>query len=355
MTPLPFVIRRVFYLIRGIFIDRDRPHLSRLARMTNPESFVWAILPHAARSFAPSILLLPRQQSLAAAVGYLYARMLDTYEDLSDNESAAQAALSAFSVRFGSERPGPAPPAPMPQQPDSRDRTHLLLIDQHPLVDEVFMGLAPDDRQAVVELVDEMAKAMSRYSRIFDDQRGVLEDDMQVLEYCHGVIGLPALFVLDLLVGDPTEHHSEALEVSELIQLANITRDIEKDMQRGVAYHPGLRRHLGSSGKQPGAAQDVSRARRDLTTLAVNRVTSVRRLIDAVDLPPVSAARSAAVLLMLFTNRHYHDMRPDAATRKGSAPRRPLPMVLTALPAAFSRRWADGVFRKVEQEIQSLA
>lgn len=355
MTFLPFAIRRVMYLIRGVFINRDRPRLSRLAKMTNPEGFVWAILPHAARSFAPSILLLPRQQSLVAAVGYLYARMLDTYEDLSATESEAREALSAFSARFRLAHPDAAPPAPVPQRPDARDRTHLMLIDRHPLVDEVFMGLGSGDRQAVVALVGEMANAMSRYSKIFEDQGGVLENDIQVLEYCHGVIGLPALFVLDLLIGDPADHQTDALEVSELIQLANITRDIEKDMQRGVAYHPRLRRHLGSSDADPETAQDISIARHDLTTLATKRATSVRRLIDAVSLPRISAARSAAVLLMLFTNRHYRDMRPETKVGRGSAPRRPLSMVLTALPAAFSPRWADNVFRKVEQEIQTVA
>ena len=65
---LPFALRRPWLLGRGARADRDRPDLDRLAAIDDPMRFVWAILPHAARTFATSILMLPAAQARTAAV-----------------------------------------------------------------------------------------------------------------------------------------------------------------------------------------------------------------------------------------------------------------------------------------------
>jgi len=336
-----------------MLVNRNRPRFDFLGSIEDPEKFVWAILPHAARSFAPSILLLPEDAARAAAVGYLYARMLDTYEDVSVDHSAAREGLSGFAGRFNSEPPDPAPPAPEPSALDARDRTHLLLIERYQLVDAVFMQLDTATRERVVRLIEDMASGMSQFSAVFEQQGGVLHDEQQVLDYCHHVIGLPALFVMELLLGDLSgEHAFDALEVSELIQLANITRDIETDLQRGVAYQPVLESHLGSDG-QGDAAADVAIARRDLLLLGSRRAASFRRLVDGVGLPRFSSARAAAVLMMLFTGRHYRDYSGNTE-RKWSTPHSFVMMVLVSLPAAFSQKWADQLLIQVEEDILAM-
>lgn len=352
MVPsLPFSIRRLWLLARGALVDRDSPRLGRLGSIEDPEKFVWAILPHAARSFAPSILLLPEDDARAAAVGYLYARMLDTYEDLSDDPFQAREALALFAGRFDTEQPGHAPPAPNPANPDPRDQTHLLLVDRHRLVDQVFMGLDSGTRARITRLIQEMATGMIEFSTIFEGQEGVLDDERQVLDYCHRVIGLPALFIMETLLGRVTgDHQRDALEVSELIQLANITRDIEKDLRRGIAYHPALRAHLGSSGEGVTAVA-VATARRDLILLATRRAGSFRRLVDAVGLPRLSPARAAAVLMVLFTDRHYRDCAIDAGMPPRSVSRRVSTLILTSIPAAVSPRWAQRVLIRVETDL----
>jgi phytoene/squalene synthetase len=353
LSSLPFPIRRLWLLTRGVLVDRDQPNLGHLASIQDPERFVWAILPHAARSFAPSILLLSEGDARAAAVGYLYARMLDTYEDLSTSPTEAREALALFARRFDTGQPGQAPASPSPTNPDLRDQTHLLLVQRHRLVDEVFMGLDSPTRTRIRRLVQDMAAGMIEFSTIFEGQQGVLDEEGQVLDYCHRVIGLPALFIMETLLGRVSgDHHRDALEVSELLQLANITRDIEKDLQRGVAYHPALRAHLGSNGEGVSAVA-VAVARRDLILLATRRAPSFRRLVDAVELPRLSPARAAAVLMVLFTERHYRDcaveagMRPWSGSRPGSA------LVMTSLPAAFSPKWANRVMVRVETDLQA--
>ena len=348
---LPFSLRRIWLLARGALVDRDNPRFEPLDSIEDPERFVWAILPHAARSFAPSILLLPEEEARAAAVGYLYARMLDTYEDLSATPAEAREALSAFAGRFSTGRPGKAPLPPGPASADARDRTHLLLIERHRLVDELFLQLSSTNRGRVTRLITDMASGMGEFSETFERQGGVLRDHQQVLDYCHRVIGLPALFVMGLLMGDLSgDHAHDALEVSELIQLANITRDIEKDLRRGIAYHPALEPHLGSEG-DGAASGEVAAARRDLLVLATQRAPSFRRLVDAVDLPPVSPARSAAVLMMLFTDRHYRNCAVDAGAPPWSAPRGVLTMVLASLPAAVSPWWATRMLLRAERDL----
>lgn len=348
---LPFSIRRLWLLVRGAMVDRDDPRFDYLGSIEDPEQFVWAILPHAARSFAPSILLLPEDAARAAAVGYLYARMLDTYEDLSATPSEARKALLLFADRFSTDRPGEAPPSPNPSTADSRDQTHLLLIDRHRLVDEMFLQLDTITRSRITRLVEEMSSGMIEFSNLFEQQGGVLHEEQQVLDYCHRVIGLPALFVMELLLGEISgEHERDALEVSELIQLANITRDIEKDLRRGIAYHPKLQPHLGSDGAGE-AAKDVAVARRDLMLLATKRAGSFRRLVETADLPRLSPARAAAVLMMLFTDRHYRDCAVDAGVPTWSGPRWAITMVLASLPAVVSPAWANWILLRIESDL----
>jgi phytoene/squalene synthetase len=189
---------------------------------------------------------------------------------------------------------------------------------------------------------------MIQFSEIFERQGGVLRDQEQVLDYCHRVIGLPTLFAVELLLSDVADdHRSEALEVSEFIQIANITRDIEKDLLRGVAYHPSLEPHLGTNGEA--AVQEVATARRELVQLGTHRAPAFRRLVDAVELPQLSPARAAAVLMMLFTGRHYRAHLTGSRLTSSNLRGGGLLLVFAALPAVFSRGWGDLMLARAER------
>src|SRR5215208_4122726 len=97
---MPFWLRRPFLIIRDVLTSRERPDLARLARIEDPEAFVWAILPHAARTFSSCIALLPQRSAMAGAVAYLYCRMLDTYEDLVPDRATREEALRVFARRL---------------------------------------------------------------------------------------------------------------------------------------------------------------------------------------------------------------------------------------------------------------
>lgn len=337
-------------LLQGLTIDRRRPDIEALAREPDPERFVWRVLPHAARSFAASIVVLPEEQARAAAVAYLYCRMLDTYEDLHPDADARAAALGRFASRFEAD-PMPSPePIPAGLARDGRDRVHLLLVERCDQVDRVFATLPPETKGRIGTLVGEMATAMAWATEAFAAQGGVLLDEDQLARYCRGVIGHPAVFVLDLVSGPGYSDaaREDAYRVSEMIQLANVSRDVEVDLRRGVAYHPALKPYLGTDPADPEVRAVVRGVREEYMRMALGRASSYRRLFDGLDLGETASVRTAAVLMILFTDLHYRGCAEITGNRTWPGPRNRLQVVARSLPALVSNRWAQRTLRDVE-------
>lgn len=344
-------------LLRGLAADRSRPDLAALAAERRPERFVWRVLPHAARSFAASIVVLPREQARAAAVAYLYCRMLDTYEDLPADPAARVAGLRSFAARFERD-PMPAPaPIDAGLARDDRDRVHLLLIERCALVDAVFATLGPDVRARIGRLVTSMAAGMVWASEAFARQGGVLSGEEQLGRYCRSVIGHPAVFVIELIGGRdcPADARADAFEASEMIQLANITRDIEADLARGIAYHPALEPHLGAAPAGAAAEAVVRAVREDYMRMALGRAGAYRRLFDRLDLGGTATVRTAAVLMLLFTDLHYRGCAARTGRRPWPGPGGRLAVLAGTLPALLSPRWADRTVTRVERDFLNAA
>ena len=346
---IPFALLRPWLLARGARTNRSRPDFAHLAAIGDPDAFVWAILPHAARSFATSIIMLPAPLARTAAVAYLYCRMLDTYEDLSHPDERERN-LKSFAVRMTTLEPPPVLPADDVR--DHRDRGHLLLVNRCELVDQVFATLPETDRRRTVELVEAMADGMVWSSQRFAQQGGVLIDSDQIRRYCHHVIGGPILFTLLLVLGTdltPEQRH-DALASSELIQLANITRDVERDLARGVGYHPSLLPHLGGAG----ATEPVRQARRELMAHALPNASAYTRLAHQLATRRISLARASAVLMLLYTDRHYQTCARSIGHAGWNGPNRST-MVLSSALAAISRRWSFRVMHRIEQDFLAAA
>jgi len=341
-----FELRRPALVMRGLFVNRDEPDLERLAAIREPERFVWAILPHAARTFSACIAMLPRRCALAAAVGYLYCRVLDTYEDLHPHREEREAALRAFAARL--ER-SPVPAAhgiPATEAGDQRDLGHLLLVERCELVDRVFARLPAAQRDAIREVVTRMADGMCWSSETFDRQGGVLESEEQLARYCRNVLGHPVVFTLRLLRGEPVDGAvvEDGMRVGELIQVANITRDIEKDLARGVAYHPALRPYLWSDG-----AAVADEVRGELMRFALQRAPAYARMVDAIGFPAISFGRAAAVLMLLFTDRYYRGCARRSGIPPWHGPKHSFALLARTVPAWFSRTYSARVLRRIER------
>jgi hypothetical protein len=87
----PFRISRTSLLWRCLVSDRNHPDVELLERTRDPSDFLCGVLPHAARTFAACIALLPPAEAAASAVAYVYCRVLDTYEDHARRALAAEA------------------------------------------------------------------------------------------------------------------------------------------------------------------------------------------------------------------------------------------------------------------------
>ena len=348
---------RPFLLWRGLVAKRDRPDLERLAAETDAERFIWAILPHAARSFAASISALPKAKARSAAVAYLYCRMLDTYEDLYPDPGRRVEELDRFGRRLEAEDRLAPSPISATLAKDDRDRLHLLLVSRCDLVDEVFDQLEPDRQSAIVDLVRSMAEGMAWSEQVFARQAGVLADDAQLQRYCHNVIGYPALFVLSLL----DDHEpgvratKDALQVSEMVQLANVTRDIEKDLDRGIAYHPALSPYRRDGGSREQRDEAIRAVREELLSRALRGVQAYGRLFEDPGVRRSPAARAAAVMLLSFTDLHFRSCMPRIGRKPWRGPGGPFSVVFRASPALVSSRAARRSISRIERNFLAAA
>ena len=292
----------------NLLANRRKPPLARLREIRDPEQFFWHILPHAARSFSLVIVFLPPRMRRALALAYLYCRMLDTYEDLLATVDEKEEALQHFVDRFAdpnSLKPAPALDPALTRDP--RESTHLLLVNRAPDIDRNFERLNRPQQDAVRRLVQRMGTGMIWSSRIFNQQKGVLKTPGQLSRYCWHVLGTPILFAEEMQrldQGLSPEIDDARLRlcatVGEVIQLANITRDLEKDYQRGIFYHPQLPGLEGT--RRENCIREV---RSQLILRAIRRFREFPRFFEAIPAPAISRARGAAILLIITTYAYY--------------------------------------------------
>ncbi len=354
---MPFPLRRPWLLMRGTFVNREQPDLARLRSLQDPERFAWAIIPHVARSFAASIVLLPHARARVALVGYLYARMLDTYEDMVADMEQKIGALQWFAERFSTGNvTGPAPAVEV-SAANQRQEVDRLLVERRELVDRLYATLPESDQARITKMVTAMATSMQGWTETFARQGGVLETEQQLSQYCDDVIGEPARFAISLLVHQSLSESQRrsTSTISEMVQLANVTRDIEKDLERNVGYHPSLRPFLGGAPDQPDAIEQVRKVREELLVRALKCVPAYRRLLEDLSLPAFSAARGSAVLMLLFTDRHYRACAVATGHKPWRGSNSTAMLLLTSLLSVVSRLWAHRILRRVENRFLGAA
>jgi phytoene/squalene synthetase len=224
------------------------------------------------------------------------------------------------------------------------------------VVDKVFTTFSRPDRDNIRILVSGMAEGMARSAQQFAEQDGVLISDEQLMAYCDAVIGEPVLFTIRLLVDVPMCEmiKRNAMAVAEMIQLANITRDIERDLERGTAYDVSLRPYLtGSSDEQK--TRVVRGVREHMVLLALSRAPAYRRLVAIIGFRPISEARGAAVLMLLFTDRYYRSAMASIGRPPWKGPSLVWSLYLSAALASVSPAWARWVIARTERNFLRAA
>ena len=147
------------------------------------------------------------------------------------------------------------------------------------------------------------------------------------------------------------------MRVGEMVQLANITRDVEKDLRRGVAYDATLRGDLGrdASNGDRGLAERCRVVRERLLKMAVARAPSYARVIDANHQPRWSVARASAVLMLLFTERYFRSCARRVGMHAWHGPNSTLHLIARSIPAMFSSTFAFREIERVERAFTALS
>ena len=294
----------------NLLADRRHPPLSKLARIENPRRFLWSILPSVARSFSFCIAFLPNRLAPTLAVAYAYCRMLDTYEDVVAEPSERTRLLEAFIDRFpdSDEMPKPAPSLETDLSGDPSEDSHVLLARRSALVDSVYRELPSDHRAAIRRLIRRMGTGMIWATETFTRQGGSLRSSEQLSRYCSSVLGNPILFAEEMQLLDmgmpprvAEDRKKMCAFVGEAIQLANITRDLEKDCRRGVYYHSDL----ANCSSEEERAEVIGSVRRELITRSFGLGRIFRPFVAGIPARNQSLARGAALLMILFTVAFY--------------------------------------------------
>jgi phytoene/squalene synthetase len=308
--------------------------------------------------------MLPARAALPAAVAYLYCRMLDTYEDLVGDRHEREAQLIAFGLRFRQDGTLAAAPAiHAATDRDLRDKAHLLLVERADLVDQVFLTFDLPTRGVIADLVRDMAEGMRWSSATFAAQGGVLDGEEQLATYCRHVLGNPALFMIRLIRlhnGEPTVvpsgYREHIMRVGEMTQLANVTRDVEKDLRRGISYDSSLREDLGREVHgDAGAMERVRAVRRRLLRAALTRAPDYKRVIDGLRLPRLSLVRASAIVMLLFTEQYFRRCARRVGLPAWRGPDTAAAIILRGTLAAASRRLADREMARVESAFLECA
>ena len=286
--------------------DRARPPLAELAAETDSERFVWRMLPHAARSFSPAIAVLPSRLARPLAAAYLWCRALDTTEDLSPDGETRRAGFAACVEAAAGCGDLRLPRSQLVQ--DDRDRAHWLIVEKAPLLSAFTAGLRADSRLRIAELVRGMAEGMELAAERRAASGGVLASGTPREEYCRAVLAAPLVYAeaeLRAQNGDPAMDDARrrlAMAAGEIIQLANVCRDVEKDLRRRTAYDEVLRPYL-DAGVAP--AEVVAEVR----TKILRRVAALGPVIEpyfgGLPLKGRPGARAAAAVMCGATASFY--------------------------------------------------
>lgn len=177
------------------------------------------------------------------------------------------------------------------------------------------------------------------------------------------MIGQPFLFAVRMLherqTGDSAvseQLREDCMQAGEMVQLANITRDIEKDLRRGVAYHPALMADLGRSDlDDPALRERIRGVREELLIRALSLAPAYERMMHAMPFQAISLARGSGVLMLLFTDRYYRSCARAIGRAPWPGPRSSIVLIAQAAHHAVSAQWSRRTVGRITERFLRFA
>jgi phytoene synthase len=159
---------------------------------------------------------------------------------------------------------------------------------------EAFMQLSKDNNIPLIaaqELLDGMLK---------DQQPTAVNDEAELLRYCHAVAGTVGLMMCRILKCKEQRADSFAIDLGIAMQLTNISRDILEDAQMGRRYLPASWIDLPASviaNADIACQQQVADAAKRMLDLAENYYQSA---LLGIQLLPLRARLSITIALRVY-------------------------------------------------------
>jgi farnesyl-diphosphate farnesyltransferase len=262
------------------------------------------MMPKVSRTFAIAVDLLDLPMREWVRTSYLLCRVADTVEDAPELTWHRRGELfDAFTVALRSA-----------DASAFRDLAFSLPDDDE---GELALGLArvlsvlgtfpPTVRASVVRWVEEMVEGMRVYAARRESGGGI-EDEADLLRYCHYVAGTVGQLLTDLftLEGESVARREAALRAEAeafglLLQLTNVAKDLEEDLGRGVCFVPQSLLDRHGVGRDQ-LFVDRARTRRvvlELVALARRHVPAAERYVAALPADARSIRRFCALPLAL--------------------------------------------------------
>jgi len=212
-------------------------------------AFCVALLPKVSRTFALSIGALPAALRDAVRVAYLLCRIVDSIEDEAKVVAEDREGLfDAFDQLTTDETADPRLFEALSQRADlGSDEAYRELCCGAGAVFRAFRALPEIQQDAIRPNVQEMSRGMREFARRADVKGQLRLADMKELErYCYfvaGTVGHLLTSLFEQAVPDLSDEAREAIRSRAVsfglgLQMVNIVKDVQKDLERGDCYLP---------------------------------------------------------------------------------------------------------------------
>lgn len=212
-------------------------------------AFCVALLPKVSRTFALSIGALPTSLREAVRVAYLLCRIVDTIEDEAQVAPADRVALfDFFDQLIADDAADPQLFENLSKRTDlGSEQAYRELCRGSGAVFRAFRVLPQSQRDAIRPNVQEMSRGMREFAKRADLNGQLRLADMAELErYCYfvaGTVGLLLTSLFEQVVPGLSEEaraaiRSKAGSFGLGLQMVNIVKDVQTDLERGDCYLP---------------------------------------------------------------------------------------------------------------------
>ncbi len=202
--------------------------------------FGWKVLPDVSRSFALTIPFIEQPYKNEIMVGYLEARVLDTFEDSPVPFSLKQRAMNLWIEALRQERLESLHTVIDQVLDYVPSFSYRFLVEKADWVLKLHNQMSCFFKRAAVRWFGEMKDGMLEYS----DKPIVTFDDLD--EYCYYVAGVVGLFLTDV-VGSREKFRIGEKEIQQyandfglFLQKVNITRDVREDALNDRFFWPQM-------------------------------------------------------------------------------------------------------------------